>query len=50
VLKSFAEVIGPDQPSRIRPLLSRLPGTRYEEVQLFLKCRSGRQTASDAVE
>jgi ATP-dependent DNA helicase RecQ len=50
VLKNFAEVIGPDQPSRIRPLLSRLPGTRYEEVQLYLKCRSGRQTAPGSIE
>ncbi len=35
----LAEVIGPEEPARIRPLLSRLPGVRYEEVQLFLKCR-----------
>ncbi|HUY34682.1 MAG TPA: RecQ family ATP-dependent DNA helicase [Pirellulales bacterium] len=41
-LRTLAEVIGPDEPARIRPLLSRLPaGIRYEEVQLFLKCRSG---------
>jgi ATP-dependent DNA helicase RecQ len=40
------EVIGPQSPPRIRPLLAQLPrGTRYEEVQLFLKWRSGRQAA-----
>lgn len=39
-LKSFSEAIGPETPERIRPLLARLPAdTRYEEVQLFLKCR-----------
>jgi uncharacterized protein YpbB len=38
--RSFEEVIGPRAPERIRPLLSRLPrGTRYEEVQFYLKCR-----------
>ena len=50
-LSALAEVIGPDEPARIRPLLPRLPaGTRYEEVQLFLKCRSGRQTPRDRLE
>jgi len=40
-LQALAAVIGPETPERIRPLLSQLPaGTRYEEVQLFLKCRS----------
>ncbi len=38
-LTRLEEVIGPDEPDRIRPLLTRLPGLRYEEVQLFLKCR-----------
>ena len=42
VLARLAEVIGPDEPERIRPLLARLPGVRYEEVQLFLKCRGAR--------
>jgi ATP-dependent DNA helicase RecQ len=38
--RRFEEVIGPTAPERIRPLLARLPrGTRYEEVQFFLKCR-----------
>jgi hypothetical protein len=33
-------VIGPTDPQRIRPLLSRLPpGTRYGHVQWFLACR-----------
>jgi len=50
-LAALDEVIGPDEPARIRPLLSRLPsGTRYEEVQLFLKCRSGRQTPRNRLE
>jgi ATP-dependent DNA helicase RecQ len=32
--------IGDEAPSRIRPLLSDLPkGVRYEEVQLYIKCR-----------
>jgi ATP-dependent DNA helicase RecQ len=35
----IAEVIGPAPPPRIRPLLAKLPGVRYEEVQFFLKCR-----------
>lgn len=39
VLARLAEVIGPDDPESIRRLLARLPGVRYEEVQLFLKCR-----------
>ena len=40
-LQAFAETIGAETPERIRPLLARLPpDTRYEEVQLFLKCRS----------
>ena len=39
-LRAFSEAIGPETPERIRPLLARLPAeTRYEEVQLFLKCR-----------
>ncbi|HJT35758.1 MAG TPA: RecQ family ATP-dependent DNA helicase [Pirellulales bacterium] len=39
VLARLAEVIGPEEPESIRRLLARLPGVRYEEVQLFLKCR-----------
>ncbi|HEV7222108.1 MAG TPA: RQC domain-containing protein, partial [Pirellulales bacterium] len=40
-LQALAAVIGPETPERIRPLLAQLPaGTRYEEVQLFLKCRA----------
>ncbi len=35
------KLIGDEPPERIRPLLARLPaGTRYEHVQLYLKCRS----------
>ena len=36
-------VIGDNRPKQIRPLLAQLPpGTRYEEVQIYLKCRDGR--------
>jgi hypothetical protein len=39
--RQFEAVIGPRAPERIRPLLARLPrGTRYEEVQFYLKCRT----------
>jgi hypothetical protein len=51
LLNTLTELIGPNDPTRIRPLLSRLPaGIRYEEVQLFLKCRSARQTSGDDLE
>jgi hypothetical protein len=34
-------ILGPNPPSRIRPLLEKLPrGTRYEDVQLVIKSRS----------
>ena len=34
-------VVGDNLPKQIRPLLAHLPpGTRYEEVQIYLKCRS----------
>jgi len=37
---TMEQVIGPAEPARIRPLLPQLPrGTRYEQVQWFLKCR-----------
>jgi ATP-dependent DNA helicase RecQ len=40
LLAALETVVGQDDPEQIRPLLSQLPpGTRYEEVQLFLKCR-----------
>ena len=39
-IAALSQAIGPETPERIRPLLAHLPaGTRYEEVQLFLKCR-----------
>jgi hypothetical protein len=42
-------LIGDREPERIRPLLAKLPrGTRYEEVQLFLKCRFPKQPAAAA--
>ena len=40
LIARIERVIGPGSPTRIRPLLERLPrGTRYEEVQLVLKSR-----------
>jgi ATP-dependent DNA helicase RecQ len=43
------KLIGDEPPERIRPLLARLPaGTRYEHVQLYLKCRSQSADSSDA--
>ncbi|HEX4144331.1 MAG TPA: RecQ family ATP-dependent DNA helicase [Pirellulales bacterium] len=40
LLARLKKLIGDEPPARIRPLLARLPaGTRYEHVQLYLKCR-----------
>jgi len=40
LLSALEAVVGGEPPEEIRPLLAQLPpGTRYEEVQLFLKCR-----------
>jgi hypothetical protein len=40
LLSALEGVVGETAPQQIRPLLAQLPpGTRYEEVQLFLKCR-----------
>lgn len=40
LLAALEKVVCDGEPERIRPLLPELPGgTRYEEVQLFLKCR-----------
>jgi len=40
VLKAMEAAIGSGAPSRIGAILPQLPpGTRYEEVQLYLKCR-----------
>lgn len=39
-LATLEQVVGSGEPQRIRPLLTQLPaGLRYEDVQLFLKCR-----------
>jgi hypothetical protein len=39
-------VIGDNRPKQIRPLLAQLPpGTRYEEVQIYLECRAPRGNA-----
>jgi len=43
LLEALQSLVDRDQPVQIRPLLPRLPpGTRYQEVQLFLKCRRER--------
>jgi hypothetical protein len=43
LLAALEQVIGPGRPQQLRPLLARLPeGTRYEEIELFLKCRGRR--------
>jgi ATP-dependent DNA helicase RecQ len=40
-IAALEAVIGDNRPKQIRPLLGQLPpGTRYEEVQIYLKCRS----------
>ncbi len=42
-IAALEAVIGGNRPKQIRPLLAQLPpGTRYEEVQIYLKCRDGR--------
>ena len=47
LIARLEKLIGDEPPARIRPLLARLPaGTRYEHVQLFLKCR-GQSADSD---
>jgi ATP-dependent DNA helicase RecQ len=39
-IATLEALVGDDLPRQIRPLLAQLPpGTRYEEVQLYLKCR-----------
>ncbi len=39
-IAAISSVVGPALPSRIRPLLGKLPrGTRYEDVQLVVKSR-----------
>jgi ATP-dependent DNA helicase RecQ len=37
---ALEQLVGPGEPQRLRPLLSQLPPqVRYEELQLYLKCR-----------
>jgi ATP-dependent DNA helicase RecQ len=44
---ALEKIIGPGEPARVRPLLAQLPkGLRYEDVQLFLKCRKSGQSGS----
>ena len=39
-IAALDRLVGDERPDQIRPLLARLPaGTRYEEVQIYLKCR-----------
>jgi len=46
-LSALESLIGDETPSRIRPLLKQLPpGLRYEEIQLFLKCRESSAASS----
>jgi ATP-dependent DNA helicase RecQ len=46
-LATLEQVIGPEEPKRLRPLLAQLPaGLRYEDVQLFLKCRKAAQATT----
>ena len=43
LISALETLVGPVPPRQIRPLLAQLPnGTRYEEVQLFIKCRTRR--------
>jgi ATP-dependent DNA helicase RecQ len=47
-VEALERVIGAAEPSRVRPLLAKLPaGIRYEDVQLFLKCRKAGGAAPD---
>lgn len=40
LLAALTEIVGSDRPRQIRSLLPRLPaGTRYEEVELYVRCR-----------
>jgi ATP-dependent DNA helicase RecQ len=40
LLAAIERLIGPGRPEQLRPLLAQLPeGTRYEEVELFVKSR-----------
>ena len=49
-IDKLSQVIGPGEPARIRSLLGKLPGLRYEEVQLYLKCRANSPSAPAATE
>jgi uncharacterized protein YpbB len=41
MIAALDKVIGDNRPKQIRPLLAQLPpGTRYEEVQIYLKGRT----------
>ena len=47
LLTALETLVGKEHPTQIRPLLAQLPrGTRYEEVELFLKCREAIEKAS----
>ena len=40
-IAALDRLIGDERPDQIRPLLARLPvDTRYEEVQIYLRCRA----------
>ena len=49
LIARLEKLIGDEPPARIRPMLARLPaGTRYEQIQFYLKCRE--QSAGAAAE
>jgi hypothetical protein len=48
-IAAIRAVLGPNPPSRIRPLLDKLPrGTRYEDVQLVIKSPASGDSGSRA--
>lgn len=44
---ALADALEGEARPRMRTILERLPGMRYEEVQLYLKCRNGTQSRRD---
>ena len=47
LLAAVAAVVGEEQPQQIRPLLAKLPpGTSYQQVEIFLKCRRAQRLSN----
>jgi ATP-dependent DNA helicase RecQ len=47
-IAAIEQLVGPGEPQRLRPLLSQLPPqVRYEELQLYLKCRRTRAAGAE---